>query len=588
MEIVTTETSKTYGTQEYWNSQIQKGLKFRKDNAHEDSWDRIRGYYEHQFTDPSLPHFNLIYIMASSWIPALVFQRPSIINTARRPTAIPWTQIYDGIDNWLVDEMEVQDILKEIIIGAFLNNTMGLELGYDLPSERQIAGVEAMEFKPIEGSADRVRKTNQPWLDTILPERLVLAPGTKSMRNCRWYAKGVYTLTSDLKKMKGLKKNAVIPTEVPSEVARLTGEKYLEELKERGMTFLWVIHEAESKKWMWLNSAGQFVLLPEEDPMQIDGLPLEVISFNHGVHGLWGTPDSVYIESQQIESDECRQDGRLQRRAALIKGFYDNQLLDEEDIVEFLTSDALGMIPVTVPAEKSLQDVIHLIQPHVQGELFEYQKQILNDAQLLVGTGPNQMGTFAPGRRTKYETQVVEERNFLRAGMRREELGNSIGNIFSRVNQIIQKNWNAPVVAQVVGVEGAMYWVSANAAELKNITAQLSTKVNVESMAPVSRQRRKDEMMEVLTILTKVQGFNIIPILQQLLSQFDWLDVTQTLPQANQGNPMGMDQFQGQQQKMLQSPNLQQMQQNNLGGLNRLVNKLPVGQPQAMEGNTNE
>jgi hypothetical protein len=562
-----------YDSAEYWQNQIQKGLKWRKDNAHEDSWDRIKSYYEHRFSDNTLPHFNLIYLLASSWIPALIFQRPSIINSARRPQYIPWAQFFDGIDNWLVDEMEVQDIIEEVVINAFLYNNVGIELGYDGdPNPRENP---EMVFKHVEGSTDRSRKTNQPWLDVILPERLILAPGTRNMRNCRWYAKGVYVTTESLKQNKGLNKKAVVPTEVPSEISKLSGEKYLEELKERGMTFLWVIHEAEKNKWMWLNSAGEFVLPPEQDPMQIDGLPLEVVTFNKGSHSIWGTPDAVYIESQQIEGDECRQDGRLQRRGALVKGFYDNSLLSEEDITNYLSADALGMIPVTLGVDKKLSDILQLVQPHVQMEFPEYQKNLLNDAQLVAGTGPNQMGTFAPGRRTKYETQVVEERNFLRAGMRRERLGKSIGMIFERINQLICRNWTAPVVSKVVGADGAIYWVKAPASEFKELTAQLSTRVNVESLAPISQEKRRGEMMEVLGLLTKIQGINVIPLIQQLLSGFDWMDVTKVLPTNNQSAPMDMNQFQAMQAQQMNAPNAGARLQSNLSGLNQLVNKYP-------------
>ena len=118
----------------------------------------------------------------------------------------------------------------------------------------------------------------------------------------------------------------------------------------------------------------------------------------------------------------CRFDGRIQSRGANLKFFYDNNLLDEDDITKFLTDDALGAVPVQVPGDKSLRDVIFEVQPHVQSERFGYQKQLLEDAQYVTGVGYNQMGTFNPGRRTKYEAQIVEERSFLRGAQRRTKI----------------------------------------------------------------------------------------------------------------------------------------------------------------------
>src|SRR3990167_6244908 len=310
-----------------WLEKIKRGLEWRRQNSREDAWERICAYYEHKFKQPLDPHFNLIFMMASSWIPTLIFQNPGIINTARRPEFIYWAQFFDGTDNWLVDEMEVQHVFEDAVLFAFLENTVGIELGYDEPEEVQ--ELEEMTFPAVEGTSDRSRKYNQPWLDVVPPDKLILSPGTRTMKNCWWYAKEVMVRTSDLKRMKSLKN--VYATHV------LPGKD--DENGKEGYTKLYIIHDAAKKEWCWLNSAGTFVMSPDEDPMQIDGLPLEVITFNRGLRNIWGTPDAMYIESQQVEGDECRKDGRLQRRQAIVKGFYDSEILDEEKIKQYLVSD---------------------------------------------------------------------------------------------------------------------------------------------------------------------------------------------------------------------------------------------------------
>ena len=214
----------------------------------------------------------------------------------------------------------------------------------------------------------------------------------------------------------------------------------------------------------------------------------------------------------------------------------------------------MAFIPVdTLGPDSDINKVITLVQPHVQLEYGQEKKDLLNDAQLLSGTGPNQFGTFAPGRRTKYETQVVEERNLLRTGARRERVAEAVGKIFSRVN----------------------HWVRAKPVEFSDLKAQLVTKVNVESLAPTSRERKRQEMIDVLTLLSKFQGANPLPILQNFLGTFDWMDVSTSLPMAN-SSPMGMGDFQNQQQGMLRNPALLQQVQQNLGGMNRAITALPA------------
>ena len=83
-------------------------------------------------------------------------------------------------------------------------------------------------------------------------------------------------------------------------------------------------------------------------------------------------------------------------------------------------------------------------------------------------------------------------------------------------------------------------------------------------------------MIEILGVLSKFQDMNIMPILQGFLSTFDWGDVMNSLPQANQGNnAASVGEFQSQQNKQLQNPQLGQNLANNLGGLNRKIGAMP-------------
>ena len=367
----------------------------------------------------------------------------------------------------------------------------------------------------------------------------------------------------------------VVVTEVPDEIAKKEGNKWLESERENeGYTSFYELHDAETGKMFCIDTKGNFILRPVIDPCQVDGLPLEVLTFNSGANSIWGTPDSLYIESQFLEGNECRKDGRLQRRAAIVKAFYDKNLLSEEDVIKYLEGDPMMMIGVDLPPDKKLSDLIVTIQPHVQMELFETQKQLLNDAQLIVGNGPNQFGTFAPGRRTKYETQVVEERNLLRTGSRRQKVADTLGVLVSRMNQLIVRYWKAPIIVRVLGRDAGIYWVKGLPSEFKEIQQQLVTKVNVESLTPTSRERRKQEMMELLQIIPKFQGTNFMPLLQNFLSAFDWADVSKILPQLN-NNPMSMQEFQTKQNAIQKDPNYMQTLQNNLGGMSKLIGKLP-------------
>jgi len=559
-----------------WMLEISQALKWRRKYSFENRWRDIDRYYRHEFEQYDVPHFNLIYMLGSTLAPSLVYQTPGIINTPRKPDMMYWAAFFDAVDNWWIDHAELKDLAEEAALTAFLYNTCAFQIGYDFSQEQVELNTKTKEvFGDIKNVADRSRKTNLPWVDFIYPQRFLVAKGTRLMKNCRWAGKFVAVPTKILKQIKGLKNVEI--THVPEEVSRHEGDIWDgadNEKVARGYTCLWEIHDAETGKWFWINTNGHFVLPPREDPLQVHGLPFEPISFNKSSGSIWSTPDSIYVESQQIEGDEVRRVGRLQRKLANLKFLYDDTVLDPETLEDLLSDDP-GGVPIDVPKNKSLSDVVQTLQPSIQMQYLEYQKNLLNDAQLISGIGPNQMGTFAPGRRTKYESQIVEGVNQLRTASRREKIAKAIQGMTMRANILITKHWQEDMVRQVVGVDGALYWVKAKPEEFKYAEEGLTTKVNVDSMAPTSRERKKAEASELLGMLGSMQqmGANPLPILQQLLSTFEWLDVSQVLPQM-QGTRT-MDEFQNEQQQQVSEGGLGNKLSGNLQGVNNLVSRLP-------------
>ena len=567
-----------------WMIEIRQALKWRAKYSFEHRWRDIDRYFRHDFENLNQPHFNLIYMLGNSLIPALVYQTPGIINTPRKPNMSYWASFFDAVDNWWLDHAEMKSIAEEAALTSFLYNTCAFQIGYDFSTEQQMLNTKTKEiFEDIPNVVDRSRKTNLPWVDFIYPQRFLVAKGTRMMKNCRWAGKFVAVPTKVLKQIPGLRNVEI--THMPEEVLRHEHDIWDsvdQDALGRGFTCLWEIHDAESKKWFWINTNGHYVLPPQEDPLQVMGLPFEVISFNKASGSIWATPDSIYVESQQLEGDETRRVGRLQRKLANVKFICDSAIMTQDEINEVLEDDP-GGLSVDVPRDKKLADAVLTLQSNVQLQYLEYQKALLYDAQLISGIGSNQVGQYASGRRTKYEAQVVEGTNQLRTALRRDKLANAIEGMVTRANILITKYWQQDMVQQVVGADGALYWVKARPEEFEYSRENLVTKVNVDSMAPTSRDRKKAEASELLKLLASMQqaGANPLPILQQLLSTFEWLDVRQVLPQMNQ--EMSMGDFANQQQQLIAGGGLGQTLTGNLNGLNNLIQRLP----QETEGEAN-
>lgn len=557
-----------------WLRRITQALAWRKQYTFEDQWQDISRIYQHNFSDANMPHFNLIYMMGQTLTPALVFQAPGIINTPTNQESVFWASFFDSIDSWWIRHSEMKNIAKEAVLSSYLYNTTATQIGFDFDSPSDFLNRdEESVFGKIEGEVDRTREKNSPWVDVVPSHRFLVSVGTRTMRNCAWAAKLVSTPVSSLRKIKGLKN--VGRTSLPQEISCHEHDIWEHKNVERYCHF-WEVHDAEKGQWFWLSTDGNYIMPPESDPLQVYGLPFEVLSFNTNTKSIWGTPDAIYVKSQQLEGDECRRLGMFQRRLALPKCFYNSNVISPDKLAAYLTTNVGAGIPVDLPPDGDIsKHIIPIVPPTANFLYSQYQRDLLNDAQLINGFGPNQMGTFASGRRTKYETQVVEQSNTTRLAHRRNSVADMIQGHTTRANSLISKNWTGDIVEQVVGVDGALYWVKASAKKLAAIRGGLVSEVNVESLAPVSRERRKMEAGELLKLLGTMQqaGANPMPILKQLLSTYEWVDVRMILPQMY--DQMTMEEFERSQKEAISKGGVGALAAQNAQGVMALAQRMP-------------
>jgi len=559
-----------------WATRLNQSIEWRKRYSFEANWPMIDKHYRHEYAGETIPRFNLIYMMGQTLIPNLVFQNPGIINTPARDDMTFMASIWDSIDNWWVRQSEIKDIAKEVVLSCYLHNTTATQIGYDFGTEADTLRADQQNvFGEVEGAVNRTRRHNAPWVDFIPSHRFAVSVGTRTMRKCPWAAKLVSVPTSLLKKQKGLKN--VTTTKLPDFAMNMEQATWDKKNVDK-WTHFWEIHDATNKTFFWLGTHGKFILPSQPDPLQVYGLPFEVTSFNRSVDTFFGTPDAEYIKSQQAEGDEVRLHSMYQRRYSLPKFIYNSNVISPDEVAKMMRAEVAPAIAAKLGegGEDDIRKHIYMFTPPTSLGLYQqYGQSLLNDAQLINGFGPNQMGTFAPGRKTKYETQVVESNNSSRLAYRRSEIAEMIKGHVTRANMLMAQNWTGDIVQQVVGVDGALYWVKAGADQLRNINEGLVTEVNVESLAPVSRERRKMEATNLLGLLGNMQtaGMNTLPLIKQLLSAYEWIDVRQVLPQM--GGEYEYQQWEALQREKMQSGGSGKQAAMNMQGLDSLSQRLP-------------
>ena len=140
----------------------------------------------------------------------------------------------------------------------------------------------------------------------------------------------------------------------------------------------------------------------------------------------------------------------------------------------------------------------------------------------------------------------------------RDMVADALVKAIRKVNQIIFDRWDVERVAQVVGYDGAKYWIKYTGVENRG---EYNIRVDVESMVPSTKRMKKREIVELIQALGKNPRANIDYLMKLLLREYEWIDAMQVLPDAPETmeQPMGQQQFLGMQNKMLQNP--QQLQE---------------------------
>ncbi len=566
-----------------WDEEIEAAEKFRKDCSFFNRWEDFEEIY---LSGPAgnkktAPELNLIYMHGRSLLPTLVYTNPNVTNTPRRPEFIPWASFLDSIDNWLVGEMEVERIVKSACLNAYLFNMGAIQVGYDFPSSNYKVTPENVvsslyggdpNFPRVPGVVNRARRQNFPYLDLIDPRNLLFPYGTLNLATCRWFGQKRKCFTEDLKKYPELDEKNIRATDYIDKYGIGDPKKSPAECN---VTVFYEIHNAVDETYAYIYKDGTYLRDWSKDRLQVDGLNLTSIIFNESTKSIWGTPDAAYVEPQMIEGNECRVVAMKHRKLGFLKGLVDAEIYDESELEKFLDGNTLPFIKAKHLGDKKLTDGIAMVQQHIPQDIYPYMKSIYEDSQLMLGFGYNQMGTTNPGRRTKYEVSVVEDKNALRVSERRVLVAKSLSDIFRKVNQFVVKYWDFPILQRVVGVDGAMYWVEGRPTTFTNLKAELVTSVDVESIAPQSLERTKAELMEIIGLVSRVPNMNVFPLIRQLIAKFPAIDVSGLLPQAVQQGNMQMDQFGQQQQQMMQNPELGGMLKNNLSQL--MMAKAPAG-----------
>jgi hypothetical protein len=550
---------------EEWKREIEEGIRYKEKYGESERWKTYRDYGRGIFpgftgSNSGILPYNVTYEMKSNLVPNVYFRNPYVSVSPRyKPGFHINAKVVEAVDNWLIQELGIKASMKTAVTDCFYTNRGILKTGYEGSTGKggffkSIVETFKGNKEPNKTQYDVNVKVGMPWVSRVIPDHFIVPFGVRTLENCEWVDHVVMRKLEDVKEDKKYTNTKDLQG---THFEMLYKDKsYANFYKELTTNTPFVeIHEIHDYKRKEIKAfvPGHegWIRGPEEDVNQIEGLPFVDFTFNEDTEYYWGPSDVKIIEPQQLEINETRTQAMLHRRIALVKFLADANMITSEEVDKMMSENVGPVVFVKGDPNKA----VNILQPHIPADLTQWSEIIRTDVRSLLGHSRQSSGEAPPGRRTKYEMQVVFEGRELRLDERRDIVADALVKVIRKVNQTIFDRWDTEQVAQVVGYDGARYWVKYIG---KDNAAEYNVKVDVESMTPSTKAMKKQEIVQVIQALANNPRANIDYLMRLLLREYEWMDAMQILPEAQEtmGGPMGQSEFVGMQNKMLQNPAL--------------------------------
>ena len=557
-----------------WVDVIEQGIRYKETFGNAKRWHTYREYGRGRFpgyitsTVGILP-YNLVHSSLRAMTPNVYFRNPYVSAAPRfQPGMHMHAKIVESVDNWLIQELEMKAMFKTMVQDCFYTDRGISKIGYDslyggAQTAARTANAQVAELlnTPItqlgKTKNERIEyntnvKPGMPWAVRVMPDFFVVPFGVRSLDDCPWVDHIIIRSLSDVKNDPKYKNTKDLEgTHMEMLHKDLHRADFYKELAK--YTDLVELHEIRDFKRreikVFVPGHDKWIRPPEEDLMQIEGLSFIDFTFNEDTEYYWGPSDVQIMEPQQLEVNEARTQAMLHRRIALVKFLIEEGGMSPEEVDKMLSEN----VGPAVFTKGKPSDIVALLQPHIPADLTQWTEVIRSDVRELLGQSKQSMGEAPPGRRTKYEMEVVEAGHGLRMDERRDVVADALVKAMRKINQIVFKKWTQERVAQVVGYDGARYWVEHTGPQL---AGEYNLRVDVESMTPNTKKVKKREIIELIQALGNNPRANVDYLMRLLLREYEWIDAMQVLPEAPETmeQPMGQNQFINMQNKMAGNP----------------------------------
>lgn len=527
-----------------WQEEIKAGVRYRLLYGRAKDWPIYKNMYRGFWGEGVVP-VNIIYAIGRSIIPQVYFRNPRVHIQAKLPGFTPHAMILERIDNHLIAETRLKYEMKSNVLDSYLCGVGPGILGYDSeygfnPSFTVGSKLGDSGLTSFSKDGEKIEYTNNvipgmPWYLRCNPEDFIVPWGTHSIQNARWFAMRKMRTLRDIKEDPKYRNTANLSApyysklEGSQEGNTTDKPRYGEKDDTNQWVELWECHDKRTGRVYVLSLDHDKFLYDDIDHLQFSDLPARVLGFNEDPDYFWWTPDCRLIQVQQLEMNDIRTMAKKHRRVGLLKMLVDKNV-DKDEIAKLMDGDVKTAARIDVGPQGDIRKAVAFLQSHVPPDLISYAREVREDVREIIGFSRNQMGSFeeSSGRRTAAEAEIVRAASLIRIDERRDIMADHLESIVKGYNHIIFDNWSSNRVVDVIGPNGARYWVNFNG---KDIKGNFTYKINPEEQTPQDQRTRAQDAEKFMALSQQLPGMDMQYVVKQWAEQFDWLEPDRLFPQ---------------------------------------------------------
>ena len=543
---------------------VREGIRYRTLYGQSKLWRVYKNMYR-GFWEKGVVPVNIMFSIARSLVPQVYFRNFRVSVMPTMPGYGMHALVLERIDNYLIKETGIKAEMKSNVLDCFFSGVGPGILGYDSeygfnPSFAS-QEFEDSSLSTFNKKGERIEynlnvKPGMPWYLRCNPSDFVVPWGLSNWRSAPWFAFRKMRRLKETKEDVKLKntKNLKGPYRSSMDGSKdgnpdMPSSSQFPSVNKEEWVELWEYHDQRSGRVYTFTLDHPQFLRDEIDYLQIEGLPARVLGFNEDPDYFWWIPDARIVKPRQDEMNDIRTMAKKHRRVAILKLLYDKGM-NKDELAKLMDDDVKAAVGLDVGVGGDIRKAVALLQSHVPPDFTIAAREVREDVREEMGFSRNQAGAFeAPsGRRTAHEVETVRAASMLRIDERKDALADHLESIIRSYNQMIFSNWTSRRVVDVVGPDGARYWVKFSGKEIKG---EFHYKINPEESQPQDQRTIRAQMFEFMTMASKTPGADMKYLMRTFASKFDWLDPKMAFPGEGPGRsperPMEFMEFVGKQ-----------------------------------------